>query len=133
MHSYNNTSISQSIILYIKRISMSGNSNFRIIFGAKQTNNVCHLLWSWHWNCLKHPYLPFAFLLWQGIGSVIDEFKSRTYTYRKFRIDRKSTRLNSSHVKRSRMPSSAWKKKKKKKRIKRKKKQRSRNKTKKHI
>ena len=28
-------------------------------------------------------------------------------------LDRKSTRLNSSHVKRSRMPSSAWKKKKK--------------------
>ena len=31
------------------------------------------------------------------------------------KLDRKSTRLNSSHVKRSRMPSSAWKKKKKKK------------------
>ena len=41
--------------------------------------------------------------------------------------DRKSTRLNSSHVKRSRMPSSAWKKKKK---IKKKKKKKTKNKTK---
>ena len=46
-------------------------------------------------------------------------------------LDRKSTRLNSSHTDISRMPSSAWKKKKKKKEEKKKKKQKDKKKKKK--
>ena len=44
-----------------------------------------------------------------------DYYLQALTVYRQISQDRKSTRLNSSHVKRSRMPSSAWKKKKKKK------------------
>ena len=41
--------------------------------------------------------------------------RNNSIIYTFFHIDRKSTRLNSSHMSESRMPSSAWKKKKKKK------------------
>ena len=50
--------------------------------------------------------------IWSELPKICDCQNRGKLTHTKM-WDRKSTRLNSSHVKRSRMPSSAWKKKKK--------------------
>ena len=66
---------------------------------------------------LQHQHLcrcRYSTIDYQRSGKVTDLWE--------YHQDRKSTRLNSSHVKRTRMPSSAWKKKKTKKKTKKKKK-----------
>ena len=79
------------------------------------TDAVIHLSVSlmWLWIMRPHsaffkPSLCFFFLKIPGKNCKKENLRMLTmYLYSLYRLDRKSTRLNSSHVKRSRMPSSA--------------------------
>ena len=74
----------------------------------------------WHWFVLgtllilSELILPAFAALWFGIAAVmvcillwLFPMMGFTTAYRDWETDRKSTRLNSSHITRSRMPSSA--------------------------